>query len=145
MIKSIKNYLKYNNSKFMTVQIYFWTAVYRLCIIFVPMPKLEKKLGERGEESPGEESIDNLRIAKRVGLNVVRVASHTPWESKCLVRAMTARKLLMKKHISSTLYLGVGKDNDQMIAHAWLRCGNMYVTGGDGKNYSMVAKFRTQF
>jgi hypothetical protein len=58
---------------------------------------------------------------------------------------MTARKLLMKKHISSTLYLGVGKDNDQMIAHAWLRCGNMYVTGGDGKNYSMVAKFRTQF
>jgi hypothetical protein len=145
MIKRIKNYLKYNNNKFMTIQIYFWTAVYRLCIIFVPMPKLEKKLGERGEESPRNESIDNLRIAKRVGLNVVRVASHTPWESKCLVRAMTARKLLMKKHISSTLYLGVGKDNNQMVAHAWLRCGEMYVTGGDGKNYSMVAKFRTQF
>jgi hypothetical protein len=51
----------------------------------------------------------------------------------------------MKKHISSTLYLGVGKDNDQMVAHAWLRCGQLYVTGGNGSNYSMVAKFRTQF
>ena len=29
-----------------------------------------------------------------------------------------------------------------MIAHAWLRCGQMYVTGGNGSSYAMVAKFR---
>ena len=64
------------------------------------------------------------------------------WESKCLVRAMTARKLLKEAGIHSTLYLGVGKDEGKMIAHAWLRCGQMYVTGGNGSSYAMVAKFR---
>ena len=44
--------------------------------------------------------------------------------------------------IHSTLYLGVGKDEGKMIAHAWLRCGQMYVTGGNGSSYAMVAKFR---
>ena len=29
-----------------------------------------------------------------------------------------------------------------MIAHAWLRCGQIYVTGGDGQGYAVVAKFK---
>ena len=51
-------------------------------------------------------------------------------------------KLLKEAGIHSTLYLGVGKDEGKMIAHAWLRCGQMYVTGGNGSSYAMVAKFR---
>ena len=30
---------------------------------------------------------------------------------------------------------------EKMVAHAWLRCGKMYVTGGDGTGYSIVDKF----
>ena len=78
-----------------------------------------------------------IRLAR-----VNRITEHTLWESKCLVRAMTARKLLKEAGIHSTLYLGVGKDEGKMIAHAWLRCGQMYVTGGNGSSYAMVAKFR---
>ena len=40
------------------------------------------------------------------------------------------------------MYLGVGLDeNKKMIAHAWLRCGQLYVTGGDGHEYTTVACF----
>jgi len=36
----------------------------------------------------------------------------------------------------------VGKDeNGKMIAHSWLRCGKMYVMGGNGEGYGVVAKF----
>lgn len=143
MIKRLINYVRYNNEKRMTVQIYFYAAFYRLCILLVPMHRIEKMLGVRGEESPKEETMAHIKTAKRVGIHVNRIAMHTPWESKCLVRAMTARKLLEKKKISCTLYLGVGKEADQMVAHAWLRCGPVYVTGGDGSDYGMVAKFRT--
>lgn len=59
-----------------------------------------------------------------------------------MVRAMTARKILLKKGINSTLYLGVGKEDGKMVAHAWLRCGQLYVTGGNGTGYAMVAKFK---
>ena len=28
-----------------------------------------------------------------------------------------------------------------MKAHAWLRCGGLYVTGGTGEEFAQVAKF----
>lgn len=99
-------------------------------------------MGERGVESELTEDMDNMKIAKRVGIHVNRITQHTMWESKCLVRAMTARKLLKQKGIHSTLYLGVGKEDGKMVAHAWLRCGQLYVTGGNGDGYAMVAKFK---
>lgn len=143
MIRRIISFLTDNKDKWLTIQVYFYAAFYRACILLVPRPKLESMLGKRGEESPHEETIEHLRMAKRVGIHVNRVTTHTPWESKCLVRAMTARKLLEKRGVSTTLYLGVGKDNGKMVAHAWLRCGQLYVTGGNGETYAMVAKFRT--
>ena len=138
----IWNYLRYNNEKWMTLKIYVYTWFYRMCILLLPKTTLEKMLGERGAESTVEEPVETLRYAKRVGIHINRITEHTPWESKCLVRAMTARKLLKQKGIHSTLYLGVGKDDGKMVAHAWIRCGHLYVTGGNGNGYAMVAKFR---
>ena len=108
----------------------------------LPKSWLEKMMGERGAESSLEESTDNMKIAKRIGIHVNRITEHTLWESKCLVRAMTARKLMKEKGIHSTLYLGVGKEEEKMVAHAWIRCGRLYVTGGNGEGYAMVAKFK---
>ncbi len=139
----IWNYLRYNNEKWMSVKIYIYTMFYRACILALPKTWLERMMGVRGEESEPEESMEDLKQAKRVGIHVNRITEHTLWESKCLVRAMTARKLLKEKGIHTTLYLGVGKEDDKMVAHAWLRCGQMYVTGGNGEGYAMVAKFRT--
>ena len=138
----IWNYIRYNNEKWMSIKIYFYTWFYRMCILWLPKQELERMMGERGGESPQEETMENQRKAKRVSTHVNRITEHTLWESKCLVRAMTARKLLKEAGIHSTLYLGVGKDEGKMIAHAWLRCGQMYVTGGNGSSYAMVAKFR---
>ena len=70
-----------------------------------------------------------------------RICNKTAWESKCLVRALTAQKLLKQKGIGSTLYLGCGYAEDKMVAHAWLRCGELYVTGGDGAGYAVGDKF----
>ena len=62
-------------------------------------------------------------------------------ESKCLVRALAAQRLLCRRGLSSTLYLGCGMEEGKMVAHAWLRFGEMYVTGGDGGGYTTVARF----
>ena len=142
MLKRIIDFFRYNGEKWMTISVYIYAAYYRMCILFVPMPKLEKRMGIRGEESPENETPENIKLAKLVRFHVNRVTGHTPWESKCLVQALTARRILKKKNINTTLYLGVMKENNEMKAHAWLRCGELYVTGGDGSSFGMVAKFK---
>ena len=50
--------------------------------------------------------------------------------------------MLKSKNISTTIYLGVRKEGNEMKAHAWLRCGEYYVTGGAIRDqYTVVAKF----
>lgn len=140
------NFIKYNGEKKMTIKSYLYAAYFRMCILVLNKrdnERLERMLGERGQESPYEVSKENYQFAKKVSRYVNRVAGHTPWESKCMVRAMTAQKLLSEKGIETTIYLGVGT-NEQggMRAHAWLRCGNYCVTGGGDTECAVVAKFK---
>lgn len=143
MIKGIIGFIKYNKEKEMTIKAYIYAAFFRMCILALKKQKLEKMLGERGQETPLEETEENYKVARMVARHVNRIANHTLWESKCLVRAMTAQKLLKEKNIHTTLYLGVGKNEEGgMRAHAWLRCGKYYVTGEGECGCAMVAKFK---
>lgn len=142
-IKRIKDFIKVNGEKGMTLMAYIYAAYYRFCVLHIPKQKLEQKMGVRGEESIAEETEEHLKQARLIAFHVNRITTHTPWESKCLVRALTVQRLLKQRGITSTLYLGVGKENDKMVAHAWLRCGLIYLTGGNGRDYATVTKFRT--
>ena len=132
-----------NESKFDYIRAYIYTGIARAYILFVPFNKLKKKMGKVKAESPEEVDIDIIKKAKKVSWIVTTAASHTPWESKCLVQALTAQKLLKRKGISTTIYLGVKKDRkNNMLAHAWIWCGSYYVTGGyNREGYAVVAKY----
>ncbi len=71
------------------------------------------------------------------------MSRHTWWESQCLVMAIAAMKMLDRRGIESTLYLGTARDADgKMIAHAWLRSGNIYLTGFEEmRKFTVVGKF----
>lgn len=139
---NVLGFIKSNKKKHITLLVWLYTGVFRFLILLIPMKYLRRLFGKEGEESSQEATIEEYRYAKTISIYVNRSAEKTIWKSKCLVRALTAQKLLHRKNIDSTLYLGVGKENDKMIAHAWLRCGRFYVTGGDGSGYAVVAKYR---
>ena len=141
MLKRIWRFVRYNNHKCMSLQCWLYSAIYRFQILHMDTKKLQVKWGEEGKESSEEESMDSYRFAKKVGYCVDQICGKTSWESKCLVRALTAQTLLKKKGIHSTLYLGCKLENGKMAAHAWIRCGKMYVTGGNGDGYAIVDKF----
>lgn len=141
-LQLLYNFIFKNHEKIMTIQALFVSAYYYRCITRTSAKKLEERFGKRGVESDREESLENLKLAVRVGNRVARVTTKAPWETKCLCRAWTAQYLLKKRHVHSTMYLGVGKDETgKMVAHAWLRCGQVFVTGGNGSEYTTVAKF----
>lgn len=143
---SISGFFKNNPNKRMTIKVWLYAAKYRFLIKYKSKSRLEKTWGEQDKETSDVIRPWQYRYAALVSKHVNRVAENTPWESKCLVRALTARKLLQEKEIPCTLYLGVGRDEEKkMVAHAWLRAGKMYVTGGDGSEYATVAKFATDF
>lgn len=68
---------------------------------------------------------------RRVAVMVRRASKNVPWTSKCLDQALAAKVMLAHRRISTTVYFGVNHDRQgRLAAHAWLRSGNLYVTGG---------------
>ena len=138
---SLINFITDNKFKVETLLSYFYSAVFRVLILLVKPKYLQRYWGEEGKESVQEDTREVYKYAASISRIVNRICNKTSWESKCLVRALTAQKLLKRKGIHSTLYLGCGLKEGKMVAHAWLRVGQMYVTGGDGSEYSIVDKF----
>ena len=142
---SVKRFIFENKFKKLTLLSYWYSAIYWFEVKFIKPSKLKKNWGIEGKESAETEEKANYLVAAHVAQTVGRICSKTKWESKCLVRALTAQKLLADKGIDSTLYLGCMEDeNKKMVAHAWIRCGEAYVTGGNGAadGYAVVEKFR---
>ncbi|WP_183597343.1 lasso peptide biosynthesis B2 protein [Paenibacillus phyllosphaerae] len=97
--------------------------------------KVAPTLGIEREETSHEHHETTERTLGYVSRSVRTMAKHTPWESKCMVMAMAAMKMLERRGIESTLYLGTAKDHTgKMIAHAWLRSGPYYITGYEEMN-----------
>ncbi len=141
MIHKIYNFITKNTSKKETILSYLYSGIFRMQLLWIKPKYLQKHWGEEGKESEAKEDVECYRYAYKVSQVVNRICSKTSWESKCLVRALTAQKLLKEKNIHTTLYLGCKMEDGKMVAHAWLRCGEMYVTGGNGDGYAVVDKF----
>jgi hypothetical protein len=108
-----------------------------------PFSKVAPSLGIHMIETPQIPNIAHVMVLKEVGSAVERMSRHTFWDSKCLVRAIAGMKMLERRQIESTLYLGTAVDETgKMIAHAWLRSGSRYITGKEGmERFTVVGKF----
>jgi hypothetical protein len=145
VFKLLYNFIFHTKRRGLTAKAVFYSAVARFRIRFFPGGRLHRYFGEKGGETgtevPGEKQRRDIYFVSR---RVERVAQRVPWESKCLVQAMVAQRLLRDYGVDSTLYLGVSRDKEgggKMIAHAWVRSGPYSVCGGDGTGYVAVAKF----
>ena len=134
-----------NKCFFLMIRTVFYSAFFRAGIFLFKPKRLKKHWGIEKEESAQVEPEDEIEYVCKISRLVLCVCNNTKWESKCLVRALTARKLLCKKKLHSTMYMGVKQDTDgKMLAHAWLRWGKYIVTGilPDLKEYAVVTTFK---
>lgn len=114
------------------------SACYRYQILHRPFAKIAPAIGISRLETPEDPASAQVFAIKKA---VEVVCKRMPWSCTCLVRALTAKKMLNRRGMGCTLYMGVAKDAaGKMEAHAWLRCGDCYVTGGDGSaEYAVTA------
>ena len=140
----LRSFIFENGEKLVTVKAYIYSFFYRFIVKHTSLKKLQYKMGERDEESTYDEVPEKVELSKNFAFHVNRITERLPWDQKCFVRALTLRKLLLEEKISCTIYMGVQKEDGKMKAHAWLRSGKLFLTGGSGEGFAVVAKFATR-
>jgi hypothetical protein len=104
------------------------SAYCRFLIYFIPLRKFAGFMGQCGKES--DFTPQNLRDVSQVKKTIARVSRRVPWRCRCYEQAFTGKLMLNRRKIPSTIYFGVAKDeNNELKAHAWLRCGDLILTG----------------
>lgn len=129
--------------KIMALEALFLMALIRFSIIFIPFRYVASVIGKPMCETSEEIDTDILIVTKKIAWLINKLSHYTPWESKCFVKALAGQIMLKKRGIPCTLYLGMAKDKtDKLSAHAWLRCGNSIILGGNERpGFTTVAYF----
>lgn len=118
----------------------------RYQLLYISFARLVPRLGYPMQETEWKEMDGHRMELARIRHALELMCGHTYWESKCLVRAIAGLKMLERRGIESTLYLGTARDeNGKLIAHAWLRSGPWYITGAEEmKKFTVTGMFASR-
>ncbi len=147
MLRKIKKFSQLSTQeRNLFMEAYYTLGFMRAAILSVPFKKLTHSLEHQAKKSEVAELSDEQKnIAISIGKAIEQAAQHTPWESACLVQALTAHKMLKKYSIPGVFYLGVAKDKnteEKMKAHAWSQAGDAILTGARGhESFTVVSAF----
>lgn len=96
----------------------------------IEFKKLSAQLGQPNLDSTYQPNQKELAYIKKIAAVTEKVGEWCRF--KCFAKAIAAQRLLNKKNIPTKLYLGVHKKETELKAHAWLTCGDVFVTGKKG-------------
>jgi hypothetical protein len=94
-----------------------------------------------------------LEQARRIGWAVRAATGYTPWRSSCLVQVLAAQRMLQQRLLPGAIYIGASLEegpgegarsatDSGLEAHAWLKCGELFITGESGhERYAVVSTF----
>lgn len=132
----------------LAVRVYVLLILMRGVISVLPLRRITDHLGEpMSETSTDGLAPEQLAYARRVGRVIERLSSSTPTNSNCYPQALTARWLLHRRRIPSTVYYGAAFEAVQpgLEAHVWVRSGPAIVTGGGhGRHFQALTWFADQ-
>lgn len=124
---------------------YALLIVMRGVITVIPMRRITRYLGTpMHETSTDAVSASQLREAHRISWTIEKLAPRTPTNSNCYPQALTARWLLHRLEIPSTVYYGAAFDpaGARLDAHVWVRCGPLIVSGASaGRRFRPLSFF----
>jgi hypothetical protein len=132
-LSKLRSFLRLSlHLKALTLEAFFLVILARLLVLLLPFRSIHPFLGRLGvETTPDPQTLPRdtqtiaavQRVLKTTSRNLPRV-------SNCLARAIAGQRMLIRRGIPATLYLGAHLDQRDLTAHAWLRAGDVYLTGG---------------
>jgi hypothetical protein len=143
VIRKLKTLIKLDTkTKLLLMEAYYFLALARISKMY-PFVKVAPTLGEYMKQTSYMNHSSNVYTIKKVSSAIYLMSNYTFWESECLVKAIAGMRMLERRGIESTLYLGTGKDeNGKLIAHSWLRSGSYFISGKEGmERFTIVGTF----
>ena len=140
-MKLLKTFLRMPlRQKLLIPRVLVLMAYYKYQVHHRPFSELAPKIGTLGFETPVATTSRDARLVHELMEAMFR---RIKWKDSCLIRALTAKRILNSMGEKCTLYMGVSKKEGQaMTAHAWLRCGKCIVTGSESMaGYTVTAIF----
>lgn len=145
LIHLVSTFWKYPfQTKYLVLTIFIRLGIARLIILTTKFSTISKKMGTPKLESTQKISMHDLDFLKTLKLVVSQVSPYTFWESNCYTKALCVSQILKSKDISYTVYFGLRKNEllNEFDAHAWLRVGDILITGGeDIEGYKVTGLF----
>jgi hypothetical protein len=143
LLMKLKTFFLFDNRKKLLLLEAFFLLGWARILKSMPFSKVAPYLGMQIQETSLSLDDSNKKLLRQISEAVNLMSRFTLWESMCLVKAIAAMKMLERRKIESTIYLGTAKDETgKMIAHAWLRSGPYYITGAEGmERFTVVGKF----
>lgn len=109
---------------------------FRIVILLFPFSRMRKIIEKTIKKNVKDLEGNEYESIWKVRWAVLLASKYTPWQSKCLVQAATVHRMLKKRNINSTIYLGVGMEDDgNILAHAWLKYRDITVIGESEKGF----------
>lgn len=142
-LRRLRQLLTYDRAVAILVPEALWRLFIARIRLLFPFARTAPQLGLQSHETAMLSQAGDVLQIQQITRAIRAGSKVTPWKSTCMVRAVAGLKMLEKRGIESTLYMGVAKDKQgQMIAHAWLRSGPYYVSGDDVmRGFVVVEKF----
>ena len=106
-------------------------AAAQALVRIVPPRKWRDRFGPCGRQAAnGAIGKDQLEPVRRVRFAIARAARNLPTDPNCLPQALAARRMLERRGIESSLFIGAERDEQgKAHFHAWLKVGSEWVTG----------------
>jgi len=134
-MSKIKTFLKLNSTeKFILIKAFFLLLTVRIMLWILPfsfIQKITRRLTDVSEDMTSEISIEKLTWAIRV------MSIYTPGAT-CLTRAIAAQILLARYNYSSSIRIGVSKNDEEFEAHAWLEKDGGIILGESETQYTPI-------
>lgn len=113
-----------------------------------PAAHYTRHLGELGVPASSATPVQEV-LAAEVGIVVARVAAKVPFRALCLQQALATRRMLRRRGVPATVFLGLVRDRESRsagktdeLAHAWVQSGNRVINGDrDLENFAVVGAF----
>jgi len=127
-----------------------WLGLARVAIVIISFRKLASLLGlvQRNSAAAPDQPLvtqpheDASALSTKIGWAVRSVALRIPRQSTCLTQTLAGAAMLRRRGLPCSLSLGIVKDTDGIAAHAWLRFGDVVLTGANGHNrFTVISDF----
>lgn len=151
MFKLLKKYISLEKTERRIFnQTLFWLMFAFILVRLIPIKWFSNLLGvfnsrpADGKEKKLDLNNKQLQFISVLQKSIRQLKKRLPWTVKCFEEAIAAKKVLEKYNIKTTIYLGVAKKEEEvLIAHAWLKSGDVFISGEKGHKHHTVVGFYT--